>query len=279
VTVSPSDEGAYADRWRHTGAGAGSAVGDLATVARWVREASAVTVLTGAGISTDSGIPDFRGPQGLWTRNPGAQRISDIRAYVTDPQVRRQAWRGRREHPAWSATPNAAHRALVELERSGRLRALVTQNIDELHQRAGSDRALVLELHGTLFMVTCLSCADRTPMAEALDRVAGGEEDPGCLRCGGLLKSATVSFGQSLDPAVLAAAGAAAADCDLLLVVGTSLTVQPAAGLVDVAVRAGIPVVIVNAEPTPYDEVAAALLRDPIGVALPALVAGLSERR
>ena len=279
MTVSPSDEGAYADRWRHTGAGAGSAVGDLATVARWVREASAVTVLTGAGISTDSGIPDFRGPQGLWTRNPGAQRISDIRAYVTDPQVRRQAWRSRREHPAWLATPNAAHRALVELERSGRLRALVTQNIDELHQRAGSDRALVLELHGTLFMVTCLSCADRTPMAEALDRVAGGEEDPSCLRCGGLLKSATVSFGQSLDPAVLAAAGAAAADCDLLLVVGTSLTVQPAAGLVDVAVRAGIPVVIVNAEPTPYDEVAAALLRDPIGVALPALVAGLSERR
>jgi len=242
-----------------------------------VREASAVTVLTGAGISTDSGIPDFRGPQGLWTRNPGAQRISDIRAYVTDPQVRHQAWRSRREHPAWLATPNAAHRALVELERSGRLRALVTQNIDELHQRAGSDQALVLELHGTLFMVTCLSCADRTPMAEALDRVAAGEEDPRCLRCGGLLKSATVSFGQSLDPVVLAAAGAAAADCDLLLVVGSSLTVQPAAGLVDVAVRAGTPVVIVNAEPTPYDEVAAALLRDPIGVVLPALVVDLAE--
>jgi NAD-dependent deacetylase len=252
---------------------------DLATVARWVREASAVTVLTGAGISTDSGIPDFRGPQGLWKRDPDAQRMSDIRAYVSDPQLRRQAWRSRRQHPAWSARPNAAHRALVELERSGRLRALITQNIDELHQRAGSDPALMLELHGTLFAVACLSCADRTPMTEALDRVERGEEDPRCLRCGGLLKSATVSFGQSLDPAVLAAAGAAAADCDLLLVVGSSLTVQPAAGLVDVATGAGAAAVIVNAESTPYDDVAAALIRDPIGIAVPALVADLPARR
>jgi NAD-dependent deacetylase len=250
-------------------------VSDVAAVAGWVRQSSAVTVLTGAGISTDSGIPDFRGPGGVWTRNPGAQRISDIRAYVADAEVRRHAWRSRRDHPAWSARPNPAHQALVALERSGRLRALVTQNIDGLHLQAGSDPALVLELHGTMFTAVCLSCAERTPMAEALRRVDGGEDDPHCLRCGGLLKSATVSFGQSLDPAVLAAAGAAAAGCDLLLVVGSSLTVQPAAGLVDVAASAGARVVIVNAEPTPYDDQADALIREPIGVAVPALVADL----
>jgi NAD-dependent deacetylase len=248
---------------------------DPATVAGWVREASAVTALTGAGISTDSGIPDFRGPRGLWTRNPAAQRIFDIDAYRTDPEVRRQAWGNRRDHPAWSARPNPAHLALVALERAGRLRALITQNIDELHQRAGSDPALVLELHGTLFQAGCLTCADRTPMEEALARVDRGEDDPHCLRCGGLLKSATVSFGQSLDPALLAAARAAAAECDLLLVVGSSLTVHPAAGLVGVAADQGAQVVIVNAEPTPYDDLAAALIRDPIGTALPALVAGL----
>jgi NAD-dependent deacetylase len=254
------------------------AVSDTATVAGWIRDASAVTVLTGAGISTDSGIPDFRGPRGVWTVNPGAQRLSDIRVYVEDPQARRQAWCNRRQHPAWSARPNAAHRALVTLERSGRLRALVTQNIDELHQRAGTDPALVLELHGTLFWASCLSCSDRTPMADALARVDAGEEDPHCLRCGGLLKSATVSFGQPLDRAVLAAAVAGAAECDLLLAVGSSLTVQPAAGLVGVAADVGARVVIVNAEPTPYDHLAAALIREPIGTALPALVADLPEQ-
>ena len=250
-------------------------VDDPRTVAGWLAGAHAVTVLTGAGISTDSGIPDFRGPQGVWTRSPGAQRAFDIRSYVADPEVRRRAWRTRTGHPAWSARPSAGHRALVELERSGRLRALVTQNIDELHQRAGSDPALVLELHGTLFRAVCLSCADVTPMADALARVAAGEVDPDCLQCGGLLKSATVSFGQSLDPDVLAAARDAAAACELFVAVGSSLTVQPAAGLVRVADRAGARVVIVNADPTPYDPLAAALLREPIGDVLPAVVADL----
>ena len=250
-------------------------VDDLPAVAGWLRSATAVTVLTGAGISTDSGIPDFRGPQGVWTRNPAAQRMSDIQSYLTDPQLRRQAWRSRQDSPAWAAQPNAGHRALVALERSGRLHALVTQNIDELHQRAGSDPGLVLELHGTMFTAVCLGCDDRGPMADVLARVAAGEEDPLCLRCGGLLKSATISFGQSLDPAVLTAAGEAAASSDLFVAVGTSLTVHPAAGLVEVAARAGARVVIVNAEPTPYDRRAAAVLRGPIGRVLPALVGDL----
>ncbi|MDQ6648788.1 MAG: NAD-dependent deacetylase [Actinomycetota bacterium] len=244
----------------------------LDTVGGWLRHARAVTVLTGAGISTDSGIPDFRGPDGLWTRNPAAQRMSSLRDYVADPDVRRRAWQGRRDHAAWTAAPNAGHRALVELERSGRLRALVTQNIDELHQRAGSDPDLVVEVHGTIFQVECLGCGRRTPMAEALDRVRAGEEDPPCLVCGGILKSATISFGQSLVPGVLDRARAAALDCDLFLAVGTSLTVQPVAGLARLALSAGARLVIVNAEPTPYDGLAAAVVREPIGTALPALV-------
>jgi NAD-dependent deacetylase len=248
---------------------------DVPAVAGWLRAAAGVTVLTGAGISTDSGIPDFRGPRGVWTRNPAAQRMSDINSYRADPEVRRLAWRSRRDSPAWAAQPNAGHLALVELERAGRLRALITQNIDELHQRAGSDSARVLELHGTMFTAVCLSCAERGPMADVLARVAAGEDDPACLRCGGILKSATVSFGQSLDPDVLAAAGEAALHCDLFLAVGSSLTVHPAAGLVEVAASAGARVVIMNAEPTPYDPLADAVLRGPIGRVLPELVAAL----
>jgi NAD-dependent deacetylase len=250
-------------------------VGDTAVVAGWVAEAGAVTVLTGAGISTASGIPDFRGPNGVWTKDPKAERLSHIEAYVSDPEVRRLAWRTRQHHPGLAAEPNAGHRALVRLERAGRLRALVTQNIDELHQRAGSSPSLVLELHGTMHRSACLSCEDQRPMTEVLARVEAGEEDPRCHGCGGLLKSATVSFGQNLDPAVLNAAGAAAAASDLFLAVGTSLTVYPAAGLVEVAARVGARIVIVNAEPTPYDPYADALLRDPINDVLPALMARL----
>jgi NAD-dependent deacetylase len=248
---------------------------DVALVRRWLADARAVTVLTGAGISTDSGIPDFRGPQGVWTRNPEAQRMSTLTDYVTDAEVRRRAWQNRRDHPAWRARPNLAHEALVRLERSGRLRALLTQNIDGLHQRAGNSPSHVLELHGTLHEVECVSCSRRTPMHDELRRVAAGDDDPACRSCGGILKSATISFGQPLVPRVIAAATRAAAACDVFLVVGSSLTVQPAAGLCRVAVAAGAQLVIVNSAPTPYDGIAAAVLREPIGIALPALVAGL----
>jgi NAD-dependent deacetylase len=231
-----------------------------------------IVALTGAGISTDSGIPDFRGPNGVWTRDPEAAKLVTLDAYVADPEVRRRAWRNRRGHPAWSATPNAAHHALVALERAGRLHAIVTQNIDGLHQRAGSDPDRVIEIHGTLYGVECLSCGDRTTMASALARVEAGESDPDCRICGGILKSATISFGQRLNRRTLHRAVAAAEAADLLLAVGTSLSVQPAAGLVEVAARAGARVVIVNASPTPYDELADAVLREPIGTVLPALV-------
>jgi NAD-dependent deacetylase len=240
-------------------------------VAQWVREAQAISVLTGAGISTESGIPDFRGPNGVWTKNPGAQRMFTFQAYLADREVRVQAWRNRRDHPAWAAQPNAGHRALVALERAGRLRAIITQNIDELHQRAGSAPEKVIELHGTLFWVECLSCAQRVPTPEVLARLDAGEPDPACLACGGIQKAATISFGQSLRPEVLDAAVAAALDCGLFLAVGSSLQVQPAADLCRVAVEAGARLVVINAEPTPYDPIAAAVLREPIGAVLPRL--------
>jgi NAD-dependent deacetylase len=251
----------------------------LAQVAIWLIEAGRVTALTGAGISTDSGIPDFRGPNGLWTRNPEAARLSDYDSYVADPQVRRSAWRARRDHPTWAAQPNRGHTALVELERAGRLHALVTQNIDGLHQRAGSDPDRVIEVHGTMHEVECLACGERTGMREALERVVAGEEDPPCRLCGGILKSATISFGQQLDPTTMRRAVTSVAESDLLLAIGTSLQVHPAAGLVDVALGAGARVAIVNAQPTPYDDDVHAVVREPIGDVLPALVrAVLGER-
>ena len=235
--------------------------------------AERVVVLTGAGISTDSGIPDFRGPNGVWTRDPAAEKASTLSHYVSDPDVRRAAWRNRLASPAWSAEPNAGHRALVELERQGRLHTLVTQNIDGLHQRAGSDPALVVEVHGTMRRVACLSCGETAPMERALERVRGGEEDPACRSCGGILKSATISFGQSLVAEDIERAFAAAEACDVLLALGTSLTVQPVSRLVPTAKQAGAAVVILNAEPTPYDGLADAVVAGSISEVLPRLVA------
>jgi NAD-dependent deacetylase len=246
---------------------------DLDDVAARLRAAGSVTVLTGAGISTDSGIPDFRGPQGVWTKDPAARRLFDLEAYRSDPAVREQAWQRRSEHPAWSARPHAGHAALVALERSGRLRAIVTQNIDGLHQVAGSSPELVLELHGTIHVARCLECGHSTPMHEQLDRVRAGEADPPCTECGGIQRSATIAFGQTLDPLVLEAALSASRRCDLFLAIGTSLTVQPAASLCGYAQRAGARLVIVNAEETPLDDRADAVLRGSIGEVLPRIVA------
>lgn len=242
-------------------------------LAAWV-DAGGVVALTGAGVSTDSGIPDFRGPDGVWIRDPEAMKLSSIEHYVADPQVRRRAWQERLHNPAWTAEPNPAHHALVALERAGKLTTVVTQNIDGLHQRAGADPAKVIELHGTLSQTECLGCAERRPMPDTLARVSAGDPDPACLSCGGLLKSATISFGQAMDLATLEAAATAAMGCDVFLAVGTSLTVHPAAGLVDVARKAGAMVVIVNAAQTPYDAVADLVVREPIGEVLPRLAAG-----
>ena len=238
----------------------------------WIDEAGRVVVLTGAGISTDSGIPDFRGPQGVWTKNPGAEKMSTLQHYMADPDVRKRAWRSRLESPAWHAKPNAGHLALVTLERRGKLDTLVTQNIDGLHQLAGSSPERVVEIHGTMRLVVCMACGERAPMERALARVRAGEEDPACRSCGGILKSATISFGQALVQADMLRAEQAARGCDFMLAVGSTLSVFPAAGVVPVAKDAGARVVIVNAEPTQMDDLADAVLRGAIGDVLPRIV-------
>jgi NAD-dependent deacetylase len=234
-----------------------------------------VAVLTGAGISTDSGIPDYRGPKGLWQTDPSAQEMVTIGPYLASTEVRRRSWLMRRDAGALAAEPNAGHRALVELDRALPMRVL-TQNVDGLHQKAGLADRKVLELHGTAQRVRCQGCNRGTTMAEALERVAAGEPDPACRECGGILRPATVMFGENLDPAVLDKAEAITNNCDVFLAVGTSLQVHPAAGFVELAVAAGARLIVVNGEPTQYDHLAEEVIREPISTALPALVARLT---
>ncbi|MEU6200008.1 Sir2 family NAD-dependent protein deacetylase [Streptomyces sp. NPDC047061] len=235
-----------------------------------------VAILSGAGISTDSGIPDYRGPNGLWRKDPEAEKLVTYEYYMGDPEIRRRSWQMRRKNRTLKAEPNAAHRAVAELEQAGTPVRVITQNVDGLHQLAGMPARKVLELHGSARSVVCTRCHARGSMADALARVEAGEEDPPCLECGGILKSATVMFGERLDPDVLGEALAISKACTVFIAVGSSLQVQPAAGLAGVAADHGARLVIVNAEPTPYDELAAEVIREPIGTALPKLVHRLS---
>lgn len=237
-----------------------------------VAGAHRIVVLTGAGISTDSGIPDFRGPNGVWTRNPEAEKYSTIGYYLADPDLRRRAWLRRLDNPAWAAEPNAGHRAVVALEQTGRVELVVTQNIDGLHQAAGSDPRKVVEMHGSIREAHCVDCEWRGPMGPVLDRVRAGDADPRCERCEGILKSATVFFGETLRAEDLERAFAAAERCDLLLAVGSTLSVYPVARLVPVAAGVGAPVVILNGGPTEQDDLAEVILRGSISELLPRLV-------
>ena len=250
-----------------------SDVDDLDTIASWLANAQQIVVLTGAGISTESGIPDFRGPNGVWTKNPEAEKTATLQCYVSDPEVRRRAWRNRLESEMWQAKPNAGHRALADLEHKAALHTLVTQNVDGLHQAAGSSPDRIVEIHGTVHEAKCLSCDWRGPMEPVLERVRAGEEDPDCTECGGMLKSATISFGENLVPEDLARAQDAAAGCDVFLAIGTSLTVYPAAGLPEVALSSGARLLVFNAQPTPFDGMADAVVREQLGDVLPELVA------
>jgi len=251
---------------------------DLDDARALLRESRRVTVLTGAGISTDSGIPDFRGPNGLWTKNPAAEKSATLQHYLADPEVREFAWQNRLANSAHTREPNAGHLALVELERSHDLVALVTQNVDGLHQRAGSDPDKVVEVHGTMHFTLCWTCGDRRPMVEALDRVRAGEVDPDCVVCraegrAGILKSDTISFGQDLVPRVIERAMRAAENCDVVLAIGSTLQVYPVANMVPLARRCGAAIIIVNGERTKMDHAADVVIRGQIGEILPALVA------
>lgn len=240
-------------------------------VAEWIDHARRVVALTGAGMSTDSGIPDFRGPNGVWTKNPGAERTATLQHYLADPETRRQAWQNRLRSPMWTAQPNAGHRAFASLNERGRLETLITQNIDGLHQKAGVPADTVIEIHGSALGYMCWSCGAGGPMEEALERVRAGEDDPPCRLCGGILKSTTISFGQNLVPEDLERAEMAARACDLFLAVGTTLGVYPAAALFPIALRAGARTVIINLEETAYDDLAHAVLRHPISDVLPVI--------
>lgn len=264
-----------------SGGGSGPAEVDeqLEVVAAWVRAAEirpdgegGVAALTGAGISTDSGIPDFRGPDGLWTRNPEAERLATIDVYLDDPEARASSWRWRVEHPGWEAQPNPAHHSLVELEERDRLLAIITQNVDGLHQRAGSDPGRVIEVHGSMWEVVCVDCGGELATAEVLERVRAGEEDPRCAACSGILKTSTVFFGEPLDAGDIERAQAAAMLCDVFVAAGTSLQVYPVAWLPSIARAAGARVVIVNREPTPHDDEADLVIHGSVGEVLPAIV-------
>ena len=250
---------------------------DVRELTRWIDECDRITVLTGAGISTDSGIPDFRGPNGIWTKNPEAEKASNIQNFISDAKVRKASWRDRLDNRAWSADPNDGHKALVQLERRNKMVALLTQNVDGLHHAAGSSSAKVVEVHGTLREVACLECDYRDDMQVALNRVRQGEDDLDCPECGGILKSATISFGQSLVQRDLLRAEAAAQNCDLMIAIGTTLGVYPIAAVVPAAQRVGAKIAIINAEPTEMDHLADIVIRESISEVLSIVVRGVSN--
>jgi NAD-dependent deacetylase len=262
-----------------TGRPGGGFVDDiLDDIATWIAAAQRVVALTGAGISTGSGIPDFRGPQGVWTRDPAAERKATIQAWMDDPDLRRDAWRFRVDNRDVRYQPNEAHVALADLERLGRLDLLVTQNVDGLHHDAGHSHDRVVEVHGTVREAACLDCQQRWPMTAVLDRVAAGDPDPHCPDCGGLIKSATISFGQALVEEDMLRAQVAAERADVLLALGTSLAVYPVAFLPMHTKRKGGRVVIVNAESTEQDDLADAVIQADLVEVLPRLVAMVQER-
>ena len=244
---------------------------------RLIDAAERITVLTGAGISTDSGIPDFRGPQGVWTKNPDAEKMATLQYYVADPEIRKRSWQMKMQGAEHARQPNAGHHALLALEARNKLHLLITQNVDGLHHAAGSDPERIVEIHGSLREVMCLSCDERAPIERAFDRVRAGEADPACRTCGGILKSATISFGQGLVEADINRAGEAAVECDLMLAVGSTLGVYPIAAVVPAAAEHGAKIVILNAEPTEMDELADVKLSGSISETLPRLLGSVQE--
>lgn len=249
----------------------------IAMAASLVDDAQRIVVLTGAGISTDSEIPDYRGPNGVWTTNPGAEKRATIDNYIANPDIRAGAWLARLNSPVWQAKPNAGHLAVLALEERDKLELLITQNVDGLHHLAGSDPRRLVEIHGSVREVVCLGCSYRQPMETALDRVRNGEPDPSCPDCSGILKSSTISFGQSLVESDLERSGRASVECDLMLAVGSTLGVYPIANVVPIAARSGASVVIVNGSPTEMDSLADVVVRGSISEVLPTICGVRSE--
>ncbi len=245
----------------------------LQDAAELMQRAKRIVALTGAGISTESGIPDFRSPGSIWLQQPPVS----FHDFISKPEARQRYWQSRRNLSAQvtAAQPNAAHLALAELERKQLLQAIITQNFDGLHHDAGNNAERIIELHGTSRAAACTLCGKRSSIKELQQRIDAGEIDPGCPDCGGFLKSATILFGQRVPEAELTRARELAAECDLFLVVGSSLKVTPAATLPRIALKNNVPLIIINLQPTPLDDYADVVIHEKAGVVLPPLVASL----
>jgi NAD-dependent deacetylase len=243
-------------------------------VAQWLADAKRAVVFTGAGMSTESGIPDFRSPGGVWSQNKPVY-YSD---FLRSPEARFEYWRQKALAAGdfERAEPNAGHQTIARWESEGRVVGVITQNIDGLHQRAGNER--VLELHGTVRWIVCVDCEARYEPLPLLDWYRQHQRVPTCKECGSeRMKSATVSFGQSLPEDVLEASVELARQSDLLLAIGSSLVVYPAAGLPEIAHRSGAKLVIINRDPTDLDELADAVIAEPIGQVLTAIDASIRQ--
>lgn len=239
-----------------------------------IQAARRIVALTGAGISTESGIPDFRSPGSIWRQQPPVS----YQDFISKPEARQRYWETRRSLSGQvaAAKPNAAHHALVEMERKGILLGIITQNFDGLHHDAGSRPERVVELHGTSREAACTLCGARSSMQDLQRRIDAGETDPTCSLCGGYMKTATILFGQRVPEDVLTRAKEMANECDLFLVIGSSLQVTPAAALPRLALVRDVPLIIINLQPTPLDDYADVILRAKAGDALPPIVAALS---
>lgn len=239
-----------------------------------MQQSSRIVALTGAGISTESGIPDFRSPGSIWQEQPPVSYLD----FIHKQEARQKYWQTRRDLSGQvaAARPNAAHKALAELERREVLLGIVTQNFDGLHQDAGNQTGHIVEIHGTSREAACTLCGTRSSMIDLQQRIDAGEIDPRCPGCGGYLKSATILFGQRVPEIELTRAREMAASCDLFLVVGSSLKVMPAAALPRLALSRDVPLIIINLQPTPLDDYAEVVIHEKAGLILPQIVESLS---
>lgn len=238
-----------------------------------MQQAQRIVALTGAGISTESGIPDFRSPGSIWQQQPPVS----YQDFISKPEARQLYWQTRRNlyRQVMTAKPNAAHLALADLEKKERLLGIVTQNFDGLHHDAGNNPKHIVELHGTSRAAACTQCGQRSSMQELQQRIDTGEIDPVCPDCGGFLKSATILFGQRVPDEELSRAKELAFACDLFLVVGSALKVNPAASLPRFALKNDVPLIIINLQPTHLDDYAEVVINEKAGVVLPPLIAAL----
>lgn len=239
-------------------------------VAQMIMEAKKVAVFTGAGVSTESGISDFRSPDGIWSRYDPEDFT--IQRFVSDKDARKRNWQFRKELVSADYKPNPAHFAVAELEKLGKLSCVITQNIDGLHHAAGNSEEKIVELHGTIKYAKCLECDDRLPLVDVLKRIEDGEEDPHCKKCDGLLKAATVSFGEAMPIDEMNRSGQCSKACDLFIVIGSSLVVFPAANMPVLAKRAGASLVIINYTSTDMDSMADVVIHEKAGVAMNAII-------